>query len=67
MGALLDCYSGAYGLTIRFESNSLEDILALRETFRRLSMGETGEVALHRLEGLQVSNLEALDLEPANS
>lgn len=62
MEALLDYYEGAYGPTIRFDSNSLDDLEALRETFRRLASGEACEVALHGMGGLSVSNLEALTL-----
>src|SRR4026209_1265738 len=65
----MDCYIGAYGVTIRFDAESLDGLRTLGEAFRRLSTGETGEVALHRLEGLRVFNLEALtisvvDVEP---
>jgi hypothetical protein len=62
MDAQLDCYQGAYGLTIRFDSNSLDPLYTLRDTFKRLAMGETSDIALHRLDGLAVSNLEELTL-----
>ena len=62
MATLMDCYAGAYGVTIRFDAESLDDLRTLGEAFRRLSMGETNEVALHRLEGLRVSNLEGLTI-----
>jgi hypothetical protein len=70
--AFLDCYAGAYGLTIRFDANTLDDLRTLREALRRLALGPVEEVALHRLEGLRVLNLEALtlavmDVEPAVS
>lgn len=62
MDPLLDCYAGAYGLTIRFDFMSLGDLRRLRETFRRLSTGEDSEVDLHSFRGLMVSNLKALTL-----
>ena len=62
MKALLDYYAGAYGPTIRFDCISLDDLRVLREVFRRLALGESREVLLHRLEGLSVSNLEELTL-----
>ncbi len=62
MDTLLDCYRGAYGLTIRFDSVSLDDLRTLREIFRRLSSGEVSAVEIHRLRGLVVTNLKALTL-----
>lgn len=62
MGALLDYYEGAYGPTIRFDSNSLDDMEELKAVLGRLAASEAREVALHHLGCLSVCNLEALIL-----
>jgi hypothetical protein len=63
MEAVLDYYMGAYGPTIRFDTNSRNPLLRLKEAFRTLIRGEKSVVELHRLQGLQVTNIAELTAE----
>ena len=46
---LLAYYEGAYGPTLRIDTQSLDGLAEIREIVRKLSTGEAQEVSLHQL------------------
>ena len=60
--ASIDYYQGAYGLTIRIDTNSRDWIERLKSNIIELEKGNIKRVEIHKVGSVEISNLESLVL-----
>jgi hypothetical protein len=64
---LLAYYVGAYGPTIRIDSQSLENLAAVRQLFRRLASGAVQEADFAEALGCRLDSMGALIVKSVES
>jgi hypothetical protein len=60
---LLDYYEGAYGPTIRIDTQSIETVTQIRDIFLELSAAKVSEVKFHEIDSIKTTNIRALTLQ----
>lgn len=59
---LIDYYEGAYGPTIRIDTQSVEAALQVKNIFMELALAQVSEINFHNVENVKVTGLKALIL-----